>query len=174
MTQSELEIRFYHLQQTPVDGALMNLLSVCVQRGWNALVVSDNDVFLQNIDDTLWQQDGFIPHAIIGKMNNGDCDSLNPILLGNTVCDINTPYVLFLLHGVDTDDFAGASVVCHLFDGQEGESVDFARNLWKKYGDGGHYLTYWQQENKTWVKKSEFNVPSPAVHEKSQGHEKTE
>lgn len=164
MAQSQLEIRFYHLKHTSVEAALVRLLSVCVNRGWHALVVSDSDAFLETIDATLWLQEDFIPHAVAGQMHQGKYDALNPILLCNTLCNDNNPHALFLLHEADTnsedkDNFVGAGLVCHLFDGRDGDNVNTARTFWKRYLDRGYHLTYWQQDNKTWVKKSESNIP---------------
>ena len=164
------EIRFYHLQGTDMSHALGALLDVCVSRHWRALVVSDNDGYLQSLDGYLWGHNGgesFLAHSIVGSIDNGAHDAIHPILLGDAVVNTNNPYALFMLHGSDSDDFApssagqfaGAELVCRVFDGADTDSVEHARELWKKYDDVGHHLTYWQQESGKWVKKAESNNP---------------
>ena len=164
------EIRFYHLQGTDMSHALGTLLDVCVSRDWRALVVSNRGDYLQALDTYLWGHNGgesFLAHSIAGSMDKGAHDAMHPILLSGTVVDTNNPYALFMLHGSDSDDFApssagqfaGAELVCRVFDGMDTDSVEHARDLWKKYDDAGNHLTYWQQESGKWVKKAESNNP---------------
>ena len=156
------EIRFYHLQGTDMSHALGALLDVCITRNWRALVVSDNDGYLHSLDGYLWGHNGgesFLAHSVVGSIDNGAHDGMHPILLGDAVVDTNNPYALFMLHGSDSDDFAGAELICRVFDGADTDSVEHARTLWKKYDDAGNHLTYWQQESGKWVKKAEANNP---------------
>ena len=160
------EIRFYHLQGTDMADALGKLLHVCVSRDWRALVVSDRGDYLQSLDTHLWGHnrgagggDSFLAHSLVGSIENGAHDGIHPILLSDTVIDTNSPYALFMLHGSDTDDFMGAELICRIFEGADTDSVDHARDVWKKYDNDGYYVTYWQQEKGSWVKKAEANNP---------------
>lgn len=150
------EIRFYHLQNTALTDAVVQLLAVCTGRGWNAGVVSDSAEFLQAVDGGLWGNGAdFVPHAVAGDMHNGRYDVMQSVLLSPTPNAINTPQVVFVVGGGDYSraDFGGVPLICHVFDGRDGDSVTHARGLWKKYDGAGECLTYWQQENGKWNKK---------------------
>ena len=155
------EIRFYHLVGTDMSDAIAKLLHVCMGRDWRAVVVSDNDAYLQSLDGYLWGygDNTFLAHSRAGSIKGGECDNVHPILLSNGVTGTNSPYALFMTHTSDTDDFSGAELICRMFEGHDEVSVNHARVLWKRYADAGYHLTYWQQEGGSWVKKTEANTP---------------
>ncbi len=46
-----------------------------------------------------------------------------------------------------SEDLAGYERAIHLFDGNDPDSVDAAREQWKTAQAAGHAVTYWQQDD---------------------------
>jgi len=60
------EIVFYHLERTPLDKALPQLLEKVVGRGWKAVVETGTPDRLAALDTALWTyaDDNFLAHGI--------------------------------------------------------------------------------------------------------------
>jgi DNA polymerase-3 subunit chi len=58
-----------------------------------------------------------------------------------------------LADGAVTNQIDSFKRVFELFDGRDDEAVAAARGRWKSYKDGGHALSYWQQDDRgRWIK----------------------
>jgi len=146
------EIGFYHLTRTGADQALPKLLGRTLAAGQRAVVRCSSIERLAALDAALWASTDpeWLPH---GSARTGDAD-LQPIWL--TVADEapNGARFLFLLDGAEAD-LAAFDRVFDLFDGRDEAAVVAARARWSTAKAHGHTLTYWQQSDRGWIKKSE-------------------
>lgn len=153
------EIRFYHLQRTPLEGALPVLLEKTVERGWRAVVMARSKERVESLNGMLWtyRNEAFLPH---GSSEDGNA-ALQPIWLTESDENPNNASVLFLTDGAVSENTAMFDLCCELFDDGDAETVDAARGRWSAYLKAGHHLTYWQQNTAGgWEKKAEANEPS--------------
>ncbi len=145
------DIGFYHLTRTGADQALPKLLGRTLASGQRAVVRCGTPERLAALDASLWASSDpeWLPH---GSARTGDAD-LQPIWL--TLADEapNGARFLFLMDGIQAD-FAAFDRVFDLFDGLDEAAVGAARARWSAAKAGGHTLTYWQQGDRGWVRKS--------------------
>lgn len=153
------EIRFYHLQHTPLEAALPKLLEICLSRGWRSLVMARSKERVSALSEHLWtySERSFLPH---GDASDGHADQ-QPIWLTPEDENPNGASVLFLTDGASSDNISGYTLVCRLFDGRDDEAVAGARKCWAAEKADGHSLTYWQQGERGWEKKAEVKPDPP-------------
>lgn len=154
------EIRYYHLQRTPLEQALPQLLEKCLERDWRALVMARSTERVERLADQLWTYNdrAFLPH---GSAADGHAEA-QPIWLTDVEENPNGAAVLFLTDGAEAASFAGYDLVCRLFDGRDETAVEDARAAWKREKEAGLKLTYWQQTGRGWEKKSETGSTAEA------------
>lgn len=151
------EIRFYHLQQTPLDRALPQLLERTLSREWRAVVMARSEERVEALNGLLWSynREGFLPH---GSKTEGNADR-QPVWLTDSDENPNEAVVLFLTDGAKSSHVGDFNLVCEMFDGNDDEAVAAARDRWREYLTAGHHLTYWQQSDRgAWEKKAESNA----------------
>ncbi|MEQ8829329.1 MAG: DNA polymerase III subunit chi [Alphaproteobacteria bacterium] len=146
------EIRFYHLQRTPLEQALPKMLEMCLSREWKAVVMARSEERVAALSDHLWTFDdrGFLPH---GDKRDGHAEQ-QPIWLTPEDENPNGATVLFLTDGAISEAIGSYDLVCRLFDGRDDEAVADARARWAAEKEAGHTLTYWQQTDRGWEKKA--------------------
>ena len=73
-TPAACEVWFYHLEQSPVEEVLPDLLEKTLARGWRALVVSPDERRIERLDEQLWTErpSSFLPH---GKADDGGAEN---------------------------------------------------------------------------------------------------
>ncbi len=148
------EIGFYHLTRSGPDAALPRLLGRTLDAGQRAVVLCADEGRVRALDTALWTSNDpdWLPH---GSAATGDAD-LQPVWL--TAADEapapNGARFLFLLDGQESEHLAGFDRVFDLFDGRDQKAVEAARARWRAAKAGGHGLTYWQQGDRGWEKKS--------------------
>ncbi len=148
------ELLFYHLTRRRLEQVLPELLEKTLQRGWKAVVKGGSEERIQQLNGDLWTygRASFLPH---GVKADGFADK-QPVYLTTEDERPNNADVLFLVDGADAADVSAYARVCDLFDGNDEDAVQAARQRWKRAKDAGHTLTYWQQsETGGWVKKAE-------------------
>ena len=148
------EVRFYHLQRTPLEHALPQLLEKTLERNWRAVVKAASSERVEALNGQLWTygRESFLPH---GSLKDGHADR-QPIWLTEDDANPNSARVLFLVDGADSTMLAEYALCCELFDGNDQAALATARDHWRRYKADGHTLTYWQQsERGGWVKKAE-------------------
>lgn len=151
------EIRFYHLQRTPLDRALPQLLERTRSRDWCAVVMARSPERVEALNGILWtySPDSFLPH---GSASDGNAER-QPIWLTEADENPNGSSVLFLTDGAVSGRVAEYELVCEMLDGNDDGAVSAARDRWREYLTAGHHLTYWQQsERGAWEKKAESNA----------------
>ena len=147
------EILFYHLERRPLENVLPELLEKCLERGWRAVVQTPAQERLEALDTQLWtyRDIAFLPH---GTAADG-APERQPVYLTTSADNPNKASVRFLVDGADIPDLSGYDRVVYLFDGADEEAVAQARTQWVTARDGGHQVTYWQQnEGGRWEKKA--------------------
>ncbi len=139
------EIAFYHLQKSPLEAVLPILLQKTLDTGKRAVVLAGSEDRLEALNAVLWTTppDGWLPH---GSVKDGH-DKDQPIWLTINLENPNGATFLFLTDGVSIDDFDDYERAFDLFDGNDQESLQAARERWKSLKDSGHKLTYWQQND---------------------------
>ena len=147
------EVFFYHLQKTPLEQVLPDLLQRTLERGWRAVVRASTPERVERLNTLLWTYDpcSFLPH---GSRSDGD-GALQPVWLTEGDDVPNRAEVLFLVDGAASDRLDAFTRVCDLFDGNDEDAVAQARGRWKQAKGSGNTLKYWQQENGRWVMKAE-------------------
>ena len=145
-----VEIGFYHLVRATLVQALPQLLGRTLAAGQRAVVVGSDDKALQMLSAALWANPDWLPH---GTITDGDPD-LQPIWLSTTAEPLNGARFLFLVGVAWKGRIEDYTRVFDLFDGKDEEAVVAARLRWKAAKEVGYKLTYWQQTESGWQKKS--------------------
>jgi len=143
---------FYHLTEQPLEATLPSLLEKAMAAGWKVAVLGQNDDRLEQLDRSLWQGDGFLPHGVAG----GAHDARQPVLL-TTDFEATDATCLMAVDGADfpIEKLAGLDRACVLFDGADEAALDKARGQWRQVADAGLDAQYWAQEDGRWIKKAE-------------------
>jgi DNA polymerase-3 subunit chi len=146
------EIRFYHLERSPLEQVLPKMLLTSLQRDWRAVVIARSDERVEALNALLWvyDKDGFLPH---GTKREGHPDK-QPVWLTTEEENPNGAHVVFLVDGAEIADPGKFELCCEMFDGRDDEAVQRARAHWKTWKQAGHEVTYWQQTDKGWEKKA--------------------
>lgn len=145
---------FYHLTRQPLEQTLPLLLGKARQAGWRIAVRGTDADRMVWLDERLWlgPDDEFLPHGIAGGPHDAD----QPILL-TTGAAANTPQCLMTVDGAEVaaEEVSASERVCVLFDGNDPQAVQRARDQWKSLTDAGCAAQYWSEESGRWEKKAE-------------------
>lgn len=146
------EIGFYHLTRTGLEQALPRLLERTLAASERALVLCPDQPRVTLLDEALWRckEPVWLPH---GTAADGDAD-LQPIWLAIDDAAPNGARFLFVVDGASTARLDAFARVFDLFDGRDEAAVAAARERWKVAKAAGHALTYWQQGQRGWEKKT--------------------
>lgn len=146
---------FYHLTRRPLDQTLPVLLGKARQAGWRIVVRGTDSGRLAWLDETLWlgPEDGFLPHGLAGGPHDAD----QPILLTTETEAANAPHCLMCVDGAEVSppEVAALERVCILFDGNDEQVVQRARQQWKMLTEAGSSAQYWSEAAGHWEKKAE-------------------
>ncbi len=146
------EIRFYHLQKSPLERALPQLLEKVLAKGARAVVMAGSEERVEALNTLLWTyaQQSFLPHGSARDGNAAD----QPIWLTTEDENPNGATILVLTDGAGSESLGAFDLCCELFDGNDPEVVSAARERWKDYTQAGHSVAYWQQDARGgWEKK---------------------
>ena len=141
------EVLFYHLQGTSLESVLPPLLEKSLERGWRVVVQSTSAERTEALDAHLWtySDDSFLPHA---TWRAGDAQD-QPIILSAGEGNPNRANVRFLVDNAampaDTDSYDRVVVV---FNGDDGDALEAARDAWKHCKSRGFEVTYWQTDER--------------------------
>ena len=138
-------VDFYHLQQDTLENVLPKLLEKAYASEKNILVRIGNEDRVELLNNLLWtyKEESFLPHAC---KKYGQADK-QPIWLTSEDDNPNNASYLFLIDCAEykeDDDFE--RVFC-IFDGNNKESLEYARDLWKRLKEQDAELNYWQQNS---------------------------
>ena len=140
------EIWFYHLEKTPLEQALPDLLEKVVARGWKAYVHGDDDAMIDGLDRHLWTYApaSFLAHGREG----GPADARQPVLLGTSGQMTNRPEVYLSAAPVDLPDVEDMQRCLIVFEGGDAGHLAWARGLWKDLKSRTASLAYWKQNER--------------------------
>lgn len=153
MNGSPCEVWFYHLERTPLDQALPELLERTLARGWKALVRTASKERIEPLDGWLWsyRDDSFLPH---GAMDEPQA-ARQPILLTTSLDNPNNAQALFLIDGAEVGSLDAYERCILLFDGRDPDATVLARERWKVFKAGGLPVSYWRQgAERGWEKQA--------------------
>ena len=138
------DIRFYQLSGTGLDAALSGLLEKALSRGMRAVVAAGSEEGAERISGMLWTAEpaGFLPH---GTAKDGT-PALQPVFIGPGEDNPNGAKLLVVLDGFAPSAPDAFEMCCIMFDGADESALRRAREAWKALKEGGHALSYWQQD----------------------------
>ena len=138
------EIAFYQLKTTPLERALPKLLEKAYGAGLRSLIVCSNQEQQALLNTVLWTYSptAFLPHGLVGDPMD------HPIWLSLENKNVNNAAVLFLtnenLIPFDSEENSYSRYL-DIFDGNNSQSVEKARERYKHYNSQGYSLTFWKQ-----------------------------
>jgi len=145
------EYWFYHLEASPVEAVLPNLLEKTLERGWRALVKLPMDG-LKAMDDHLWtyRDQSFLPHG----RDDEPMTAYQPVVLSAEAETAEGFQAVFLVGGEEVTDMSGVERCLVMINGRSEEATKAARTQWKLLKDAGETISYWQQVGGRWDKKA--------------------
>ncbi|MGH6921521.1 MAG: DNA polymerase III subunit chi [Geminicoccaceae bacterium] len=151
------EVGFYHLTRSALEPALGRLLERVLERGLRAVVRASSSERVEALNRALWQfgRDSFLPH---GTRADGSAED-QPVFLTDREDYPNGATVLVLVDGAEADPAAFRRCV-YMFDGNDEQALERARDLWRRWRERGMALTYWQQTERGW-QKTAVTGPEP-------------
>jgi DNA polymerase III subunit chi len=147
------EVHFYHLQRQPLEKALPLLIEKCLERGWKCVVQAASDERVDALDALLWsdRDDSFLAHGTDREPEAAQ----NPVVLTTKDVNPNGASVRFLVDGAAAENLKAYERAIYLFDGNDPDAVDAARDNWKEAQGEGFETIYWQQDaDGRWQKKA--------------------
>ena len=137
------EVWFYHLERSPLEQVLPELLERTLQRGWKALVRTGQPERVEHLDGWLWswRDDSFLPHGTADE----PMAERQPVLLTTTLENPNAAEALFLVDGAEPGDLTPHERCILIFDGRDDAALKMARGRWKAFKDAGLPVSYWKQ-----------------------------
>jgi DNA polymerase-3 subunit chi len=149
------EVFFYHLTQSPLEATLRLLLGKSLEAGWRVAVRGRSEAMLDHLNAALWLGDeaGFLPHGRAGGPHDAD----QPVLLTTSPEAANRPDCLVAVEGaaLAPEEAAGLKRAMIVFDGQDPQAVQGARDQWRAMKDAGVKAKYWSEESGRWAMKAE-------------------
>jgi DNA polymerase III subunit chi len=139
------EVLFYQLKGQTPEEVLPALLQRSIERGWRVVVQGFSEERIEALDAHLWtwRDDSFLPH---GTWREAEA-AHQPIVLTLGDDNPNAATVRFLIEGagIPSDATAYERLVL-LFDGDDPEALEMARNRWAEAKSAGFEVTYWRAD----------------------------
>ncbi len=147
---------FYHMQQSPLEQVLPDILEKTYAKGWKSAVKvgglnGDPIAELARLDEFLWvyRKDSFLPH---GREDEQLADR-HAICLSVDRTNADDVDVVLLINGAEMNDVSGAVRCITLLDGASDQDRQIARTRWKKAKADGLPTAYWKQnDHGKWIK----------------------
>lgn len=147
-----IEVSVYQLTMTPLEKTLPKLMEKVIQGGKRAVVMASSKERVEVLNTILWTYSTltFLPHGSV----EDDFAEDQPIWLTNELENPNNADVLVLCDGAEVSDIQGFSRLLDLFDGNDLQATNQARQRVKDYRQQGCQVTFWQQGlGGVWEKK---------------------
>lgn len=147
-----MRVDFYHLQSSPLERALPQLLERVLKSGERAVVMAASEDRVDALASMLWtfNPSSWLPH---GTSKDGFPDK-QPVYLTDKEENPNGARFLVLTDGMSSSNMAAYDRCLDIFDGNHEESVIGARQRWSAAKAAGHELHYWQQTETGWAEKA--------------------
>ena len=146
-----MQVDFYHLQASPVERALPQLLERVLQSGARAVVMAASEDRIEVLANLLWtyNPNSWLPH---GSAKDG-FPAEHPVWLTDREENPNGARMLVLTDGMASSRMADFDRCLDLFDGNSPEATAAARERWSVAKAAGHEMHYWQQTDSGWQEK---------------------
>lgn len=148
------EILFYQLKGQTLEQVLPPLIARSLERGWRVAVQGASDERIEALDAHLWtwREDAFLPH---GTWRDPEAAE-QPVLLTINEDNQNGAVVRFLIEGAGLpSDPAAYQRLVLVFDGEDADALETAREHWGKARSAGFQTTYWKtDENGRWQRQA--------------------
>lgn len=147
-------IQFYHLRSTTRERAVPKLMEKALGTGSRVVVMADRETTLKTLSDALWTNDAdsFLPHGSVREPHAEQ----QPIILTLADENPNNADILCVLDGVSPASLPNYAKVLDVFDGNDEDELNRARQRWTRYKAEGHTLQYVkQQQGGGWKIESE-------------------
>ncbi len=143
-----MRVDFYHLQASPLERALPQLLERVLAGGNRAIVMASSDDRLEALSNVLWtaNPNSWLPH---GTAKDGFAAD-QPVWLTTSEENPNGARMLVLTDGMSSSRLGDFDRCLDLFDGGNAEATAAARARWSAAKAAGHELHYWQQTETGW------------------------
>jgi DNA polymerase-3 subunit chi len=143
-----MRVDFYHLESSPVEKALPQLLERVLAGGHRAIVMAASEDRLEALANLLWTYDpnSWLPHGTTKDGSPAD----QPVWLTDRDENPNGARMLVLTDGMASSRMADFDRCLDLFDGNSPEAKAAARERWSAAKAAGHELHYWQQTAAGW------------------------
>lgn len=145
---------FFHLRGRSLEQVLPTLLERSLARGQKVVVELGGEERLAVVDDHLWtySDESFLPHVSAREADAAE----NPVVLTTEGNNPNGAQVRICADGVRIPDALDAyERVVLVFDGDDPDALNGAREDWKKIKALGLDASYWQQDPAgRWEKKA--------------------
>lgn len=145
-------IQFYHLTSSPLVKALPKLLERAFASGYRACVAAESDDVVEQLNKLLWSYDpdSFLPHG----SDKDNQPEKQPILLSTSTEPLNGANLLVITDGRKIDSHRFERIL-DIFDGNDPQATNSARERWKEYKNSGYEVAYYSQSAQGgWQKKS--------------------
>lgn len=148
-----MELLFYHLERAPLERVLPDLLSKSLDKGWRAVVELSEQSQIATIDGMLWtySDESFLPHGTVKDENASE----QTVLITDKAGNENEADIRFFIDGGEVTEHQGYERLVYIFNGNDQDVLNKAREQWKLAKAAGLEATYWQQSNEgRWEKKA--------------------
>lgn len=147
-------VRFYQLQQGPMEKPLVGLLGRIYGKDLKVCLVAASPQHAAHLDEFLWTHsvDSFLPHGPC----TGPNASMHPIIICTEPKDINGASILVLAHGLFVATFADYDMILDFVSDQTPEGLQTSRGRYRRYREAGCRMEYWVQTRESgWQLKSQ-------------------
>ena len=149
------EVWFYHLTDSPLEDTLPALLLRSLGRGMRVVVRGRDAARLKWLDERLWlhPKDGFLPHGLAGGPHDAD----QPVLLTTAPGRPNGARFVMAVDGcgIAPGELAEIERGFVLFDGNDPDALQAARDGWRTLTGAGARAVYWAEAGGRWEKRAE-------------------
>lgn len=147
------EVWFFHLDKQPLEHVLPRIVGSSLARGWRMVIETAMPERIAKISEMLWASEdvAFLPHGFEGEPT----PERQPVWLTATSDNPNNAQVRVLLDGAKPGDISNLVRAVLMFDGNDLNAIEQAREEWKIQKSAGHDISYWKQdENGKWVNQA--------------------
>lgn len=152
-----MRVDFYHLLNAPLDKVLPVLVEKVYAVNKRLVIKTTLAEQAEYLNTLLWtyKPDSWLPH---GSDNDG-FEAEQPILITTQNENLNKAEYVMLVDGGTVDEIKDYDRCLNLFNGQDEQAVEQARELWKAVVAEGFEAYYWQQnESGKWEQKASKNA----------------
>ena len=140
-------VDFYHLTKAPLEQVLPKLCEKAYSTKMKIKILLGTDERVEFINSLLWtyREESFLPH---GSKKDGFVEE-QPIFISTNNENENNAKILILADGgyIESDALNNYERILNIFDGNNDEALNKAREYWKDIKSLGFELHYWQQKN---------------------------